>query len=214
MLEHVGYQTRLVTGFYTNPEHRFSRDKELAILPRDAHVWLEVNAGHGYWIPLEPTPGFLPPRYRVSWWYQLVKARTAIALSGLACISLVAVVYLLRRFLFEVLCRLAWPLIAVRSDRAKVAWLAWVIDLRLRLAGQPRSRGTLPREQFKRLASELPEPLVAALGRYWQESDRLWFGGESQMSQEGRQAVRSLWRYLTTAKLRRGPNSPVAISSN
>jgi len=210
MLEHVGYKTRLVTGFYTNPEHRFSRDKELAILPRDAHVWLEVNAGHGYWIPLEPSPGFLQPIYRTSWWYQLVKARTAIALSGLACISFALVVYLLRRFLFEIACRLAWPLIALLSDRRKVAWLTRIIDLRWSLAGQPRTPGTIPREQFRQLQPELPAQLKTALRNFWQESDRLWFGGERQMSQEGRRAVKDLWRHLTTAKLRDGRKSPVA----
>ncbi len=212
MLEHVGYKARLVTGFYANPRHRFGRDNEVAVLPSDAHVWVEVNVGHGHWVPLEPTPGFDRPRYAASLWYHLVKARKAIALGVMAMLGIVGGVYFLRRWLFEFVCYASWPMVSIFSDRARVAWLTRILDVRLSLAGQPRSRGTIPRQQFCQLSALLPDRLQHSLQSFLTESDRLWFGGESRMSRDGREAVQQLWCQLTIGKLRRR-NSPQLIKN-
>ncbi len=122
MLKHLGYDTRLVSGFYVSPNHAGSAG-DLAVLPRDAHVWLEINSGHGYWIPLEATPGYRQPRTTASWQYRLNKAKSAIAwVFVLTSTSLIGV-YVFRRWLFELLCQLSWPLVALLGDRRRVACL-------------------------------------------------------------------------------------------
>jgi protein-glutamine gamma-glutamyltransferase len=66
MLREIGFRTRFVTGFYVNPKQHDSLAGQTPITAQDAHAWLEVDVGMETWIPLEPTPGFLQPTYRVS----------------------------------------------------------------------------------------------------------------------------------------------------
>ncbi len=213
MLEHLGYETRLVTGFYANPAHAASGG-DMAVLPRDAHVWMEINAGHDYWIPLEATPGYRQPRTTASWWYRLHKAKLAIAWIAVVFASSLLGIYLLRRWLFEVLCRTSWPLVALLGDRRRVAWLGYVLDTRWALAGLPRNPGTLPREHFRKAIvvskrpvevpsnARLPE-LSSLLVRFFRESDQLFYGGVDKMTVEGQQATACIWKQLTVGRLRR-----------
>ncbi len=202
MLEHLGYETRLVTGFYVNPWNRLASDGEIAILPGDAHVWLEINAGHDHWVPLEPTPGFRPPRTTASWWYRLQQAKYAILITA-AVLCLVAVfVYVLRARIFELVCTLYGPVIPLLRDRQQVAWLAWLMDMRLRFAGHPRQRGSVPRSHFDSIAQALSQDLTRHLQQYFIASDRLLFGSSPRLEMAERAAIRRLWQELTIAKIR------------
>lgn len=203
MLEHLGYQTRLVTGFYANPLHYVSGESEIAVLPSDAHVWLEINAGHGYWIPLEPTPGFDKPRYSASLWYRLNKAKAAIAVWCAIGLVFTLGTYSLRRWLFEIACRIAWPFISLLDDRRQIASLTRVLDQRLRFAGTPRQAGTIQRTFFLNPIRTLPQDQAAQMHRFFNESDRLCFGGAKRISADGRAAIRSLWNALTVNSIRR-----------
>jgi protein-glutamine gamma-glutamyltransferase len=203
MLEHLGYQTRLVTGFYANPMHYLSGENEIAVLPRDAHVWLEINAGHGYWIPLEPTPGFDKPRYSASFWYRLNKAKAAIAVGCAIGLAFTVVTFLLRRMFFEIACRFAWPFISLIDDRRQVAFLTRVLDQRLRLAGSPRQPGTTQRMFFLNPIRTLPQDQANQMHRFFNDSDQLCFGVAQHVSAEGRTAIRYLWNALTVYSIRR-----------
>jgi len=208
MLQHLGYQTRLVTGFYANPTHHVARENEIAVLPQDAHVWLEINAGHGFWIPLEPTPGFEKPRYSMSLWYRLYKAKVEIAVFCMLGLVVTVGTYLLRRSLFEIMCRLVWPLVSLLDDRRKVACLTRVLDQRLRLAGTPRPVGTIQRALLlhgkQGVSQDLKaQDLTMQMQQFFNESDRLCFGGAQCISSEGREAVRCLWNALTVHSIQR-----------
>jgi protein-glutamine gamma-glutamyltransferase len=72
MLRELGYDTRLVTGFVARRQNRQGWSKEFAIYAEDTHAWLEVDLGAGQWIPLEPTPGYPLPVFRITWRYWLV----------------------------------------------------------------------------------------------------------------------------------------------
>ncbi|MCR9291698.1 MAG: transglutaminase-like domain-containing protein [bacterium] len=203
MLQHLGYETRLVSGFYADPRHLLKRDGETAITPQDAHVWLEINVGHDYWIPLEPTPGYRLPRYTSSLWFRIRQARNTILLGLLATSLLAAMIVLLRRQLFELACFVTWPVIARLGDRKRVAWVSFVLDQRLRLAGCARPQGCIPREHMKTAMRRIPTRVCQELQRYFGEADQICFGGTQQLSNSGRHAARIVWQQMTVQVIRR-----------
>jgi hypothetical protein len=202
MLEHLGYETRLVTGFYVNPTHYISTHNEYAVQSEDAHVWLEVNAGHDYWIPLEPTPGFRSPSYTASWWYQVQQVKWQIAqVIGIGAVTCL-LVYLLRSRLFDLLSWLGWPLVLLFSDRQRVRWLGWLLDRRLALCGLQRPLSSVPRNHFAS-GLELPEQMSQRLRTFLDASDALLFGNRQSLTPEQRSLMDSLWKELTVASLRK-----------
>ncbi|MEM8733866.1 MAG: transglutaminase-like domain-containing protein [Planctomycetota bacterium] len=150
MLDHLGYETRLATGFYTSPSHYDVRERATAILPQDAHTWLEVHAGRGYWIPLEPTPGFAKPRFRASWLYLARKHWRELAFGGSLIALFAAIVYFARRQLFMLWCRMLQPVLGVLGQRQQLAWLSWMLDMRWKLIGAQRNRSETQRRCFSR----------------------------------------------------------------
>jgi len=62
-----GYPTRLVTGFYADARRYDRRAGQAAVVKEDTHVWLEVALGQETWIPVEPSPGYEPPRMVLTW---------------------------------------------------------------------------------------------------------------------------------------------------
>ena len=62
LLRSCGYPTRLVSGFYADSNGYDRRAGQTAVVTDDAHVRLEVGASRGTWVPVEPTPGYEPPR--------------------------------------------------------------------------------------------------------------------------------------------------------
>lgn len=202
MLEHLGYETRLVTGFYVSPEHYIASDNEYAVQPGDAHVWLEVNAGHGYWIPLEPTPGFLPPRYSASLWYRVVQARNEIAaVTLLICLSITST-YILRSWIFDWICRCCLPALYILNDRRCMRWTAWMLDSRLSLIRRRRPNGFVLRKHFTE-AFDLPDPLKSKVHMVLDASDGIRFGNRAALSAVQRASMQELWRELTTNCLRK-----------
>ncbi|MEM9352308.1 MAG: transglutaminase-like domain-containing protein [Planctomycetota bacterium] len=70
MLRSLGYDTRVRSGFYANPD-RFERNSDLTpVVAEDAHFWVEVRTSNGLrvtkggeklagvWATVEPTPGY------------------------------------------------------------------------------------------------------------------------------------------------------------
>lgn len=204
MLDHLGYRTRFVAGFYANPKHYIAREGEIAILPSDAHAWLEIDVGHGYWIPLEPSPGYQTPPYSASIWYRIKQNRWAIAMWTLAFSSAALCLFLLRSLLVEWASWIAFPAMFLMNDRLRISWLTWLLELRCRLAGIPRAKGVLLREHLHRFRTILPSDLSCHVQLYLESADRIWFGGTSHLSKNDQAAIASVWHGLTTKALRRG----------
>lgn len=203
MLDELGYQTRFVAGFYANPQHYIARDGEFSILPRDAHAWLEIHIGHGYWIPLEPSPGYREPRYAASWWYHIQQNRWAIAAGMTLGIIVTLSLYLLRGWLIEWASWLTFPLLRLLSHRSQVSWLTWLVEVRCRIAGVPRTKGKALREHLRPFRNCLPNELCQQLSRYLASADRMWFGGMHRLSESDRAAIAGVWLGLTTQALQR-----------
>ncbi len=204
MLEHLGYETRFVTGFYANPTHYLARDREYAIQSSDAHTWIEIHAGHGYWIPLEPTPGFRIPRYSASLWFRLNEAHATILWSLTGFVTLGTLLYCLRRTFLELLAFVLLPLVSLLNDRQRIGWLTWMIDKRLRMAGHPRRLGVTPRAFLKRLQIGMPDGLGYQLEKVLEAADRITFGHATALSNVEREAISRVWRGATANVLRRG----------
>lgn len=203
MLREIGFRTRFVTGFYVDPKQRDRLTGQTPITTQDAHAWLEVDVGMDTWIPLEPTPGFLQPSYRVSLAYRL--RQNALAIAG-TCVGLIVAtgcLWLSRAYLFELLCRLLSFVLPWVSDRRRVRWLVGVLDRRCRLAGMARPQSIPPREWLLQCSQKQTAAWTHALIRFFNEADRLNFGCGSSLSVEGRQACVQLWREVNTFVLRR-----------
>jgi len=204
MLDHLGYRTRFVAGFYANPKHYVAREGEISILPSDAHAWLEIDVGHGYWIPLEPSPGYLAPQYTASIWYRMKQHRLAIAMWTLTVSATTLCIYLLRGLLIEWVSWVAFPALFLLNDRLRITWLTWLLDVRCQLAGVPRTKGTVLREHLNRFRTDLPSDLGQQVHLYLESADRMWFGGVSSLSKCDQAAIAQVWQGLTTRTLRRG----------
>ena len=59
LLRSLGYSTRVVSGFYADPEQYDSQSQHTPVLPDDVHFWVELRMMGGDWITIEPTPGYL-----------------------------------------------------------------------------------------------------------------------------------------------------------
>jgi len=110
-----GIPARLVSGFYVDPANRDTKTGKTAVGPLDVHFWAEVHVGDGNWIPVEPTPGYLPPAESLTWFDHSIQAALAVitwclthwpwAISGLAAL---AVLTFIRRRLWAIAGWLWW----------------------------------------------------------------------------------------------------------
>jgi hypothetical protein len=150
MLRHLGFDARLVTGFYA--PRRTDRWRlggwvggEIDVLPEDAHVWTEVKVADELWLPVEPTPGYEPPRMHRTLAKRIAAMFWAASPVGLVacCVGLVG--WVSRRLWGEWVCRVVWFLSAPLTGRRRVAVLVRLLEWRGLLAGLKRPAGVTHR---------------------------------------------------------------------
>ncbi|MBL8890601.1 MAG: transglutaminase domain-containing protein [Planctomycetaceae bacterium] len=144
-LRSQGVPARLVSGFYVNPKHYDRKTGKTAILPSDAHFWAEVHVGEGNWLPIEPTPGYLPTPESLSLLDQVVE--TAVALFwwsianwplALLIVLVTSTVIVLRRWLWDQSLFWAWRLsLWIRPQQAVPATFRLLERRGVRI-GKPR----------------------------------------------------------------------------
>jgi protein-glutamine gamma-glutamyltransferase len=140
-----GYPTRLVAGFYANARRYDHRAGQTAVVKDDTHVWLEVAAGQGTWIPVEPTPGYEPPRMVLTWseyaWSLALGFSTWAAakwpfVSALFALALLAAWK--RQQVIDSMAWLAWRAALLGKPRWTVLATMRLLECRARLAGCSR----------------------------------------------------------------------------
>ncbi len=178
MLDHFGYETRLVTGFYVNPDHFDRSQRATAILPSDAHCWIEVNSGHGYWVPFEPTPGFREPPIRSTWmfwvsrnWPRVVRNIAVVAVASIAIIAL-------RGWFFNAMLLCLAPLIRLLPQKRRLASLRTLLDLRWSLIGAKRPASVTPRRRLHSQNWGLNETQQAVATAFFDTYEAQRFGAE------------------------------------
>jgi protein-glutamine gamma-glutamyltransferase len=165
MLRSLGYPTRCVSGFYADPKRYDGRAGQTSVVGDDAHVWLEVAIANGVWVPVEPTPGYEPPRmartYREMAWDVLaglgnsIRAHWGLALGA---VTLAFIGGWRRRSLLDALACLVWQGRLLGGPRHSVLATLWLLEQRARRAGcgRPRER-TLAQWHGPRLLAPGPQ---------------------------------------------------------
>jgi hypothetical protein len=152
LLRSLGYQSRLVSGFYAAPARYDPRTRHTPVTTDDVHVWAEVRLPTGVWVAVEPTPGYelMPPSIS---WADLARsavasawrwARSHSAWLGLAVVGLASAVAL-RREVADALATLAWRARPAADVRRFAIDALRLVERRSRWAGRPRLSGQTPR---------------------------------------------------------------------
>lgn len=178
MIRSLGYESRLVGGFYVSGSARswgswgFGQSDVKA---EDVHNWVEVLVDQDLWVAIEPTPGFEPPARHRSLGSKSLAALVASlpAIGGLATAVLALVWF--RQIWGEWLCRLAWAIPFPWSPRQRVTLLIRLLDARGRLAGMRRPPGMTPRCWVRETSAALDSSLRVAADRFFDAADSLFF---------------------------------------
>lgn len=67
ILQHLGFETRVVSGFYARPDRYDPITRRTAVAPEDLHFWTEVRERRGSWITVDPSPGYEVLYEATSW---------------------------------------------------------------------------------------------------------------------------------------------------
>ncbi len=202
MLRSLGYQARLVSGFYVDPHKydRFARHTE--VLSDDVHLWTEVRTACGLWIPLEPTPGYLEPPFDRSLWNKAKEQFWA----WLPWIATTAgagwLLWLSRAIWGEWLCLVAWWISRPLQPSVRIKWLVRLLDWRSRLAGCRRPVGVPPSRWFQAATAGCGQDVSGATTRFFATADRVCFAPQSRLAPTWADDASQLARSLTVRRLR------------
>jgi transglutaminase-like putative cysteine protease len=147
LLRHLGYRTRLVSGFYAAPEKYDSRSRHTPVVAQDVHFWAEVELGFNHWVTVEATPGYevlQPPTTLAQRCLQAMRSAwqwcwNHPASLAAGCVVLVATAWY-RRHLLDFLLRSLWHIPASRSAEACILATVWLLDRRCSCVGRPRPK--------------------------------------------------------------------------
>jgi len=89
LLRSLGYATRVVSGFYADPQRYDVASRHTPVLEGDVHFWTEVRVSAGGWIPVEASPGYEllgpPPGLLQRAWNACVSVIEFCGRNALAC---------------------------------------------------------------------------------------------------------------------------------
>lgn len=158
LVRSLGFPARLVCGFYADSNRYDRRAGQTTVAREDAHVWVEVCISGGNWIPVEPTPGYEPPRTVQTWreWACCVAVAAGDWLvNHWAFVTVLAVASLIviwqRRLIADAAGCAVWRVSWLGSPRRVVLATLWLLERRARLAGCSRPRNWTPTAWYGRL---------------------------------------------------------------
>ena len=207
-LRHLGYPTRVVSGFYARAEDYSTRTGQTAVNADDLHFWIEVQSADGTWLTTEVTPGFQTPWYRPT-----LLARVNRGLGGLRdllvqnpvpTIAWAALIFALWRWRLRLCerCLTTWCLWAPPWLRARrLTTTLQLLDLRSQLAGRPRPRSTTPGAWYGVLAEPAAQQFVTKLYQVLYAPGAL--PRATARPADGRPICRNVVRVLSAHRLRR-----------
>ena len=178
MAKEIGLPSRLVTGFYVRPDAFDYGAGHASVLPRDVHVWAEIRLADGRWFEIEPTPGYLQPKYRPSLWLVAKRFAAAYWPVGLGLGLFGVFSFLTRRVWIDWSLHLVWLLAGWLRPRPKLGLAMKIIETRARLAGERRPQGCSQRDWMEQL-TRTDENIYGAAERFCDTADALFFGSET-----------------------------------
>ena len=161
LLRSLGYETRVVSGFYARPENYDRQARVTSVFAEDAHFWVEVlatsvDASHStypamrqHWVPIDPSPGYEVLLAPESFW-SLLATHSALTweavkrnpLVTLACCMAGLLAYLTRATLWDFAITSWWRIQHRWGDgRHRVKSTLRLLERRARVRGRPRGQG-------------------------------------------------------------------------
>lgn len=208
MLRHLGYDARLVVGFYADANVRDPRSNQMIVQKSDGHAWCEIRTAGNAWITLDPTPGHVVAVARqnrfaaaaasmVSWaWAHW--PRVALGFAG-ACGSIVY-----WRHLADVTLTLWFRCRVLVAPTDALRLTARLIDGRAKLWRCPRRNGQTLRQFIGGL--RLPAATRTAMSRFLQSLEQHLYGTAPAV--DGRPLARIAARTISRRALRASTLSP------
>lgn len=189
MLQQLGFESRLATGFYAPKRATRWATSQVDVLAEDAHLWCEVKAAEGVWVPLEPTPGYEQPQLYRTLIRRFASAVWVTFLYALGFIVAIGILWYSRRVWGEWMCRAIWRLSKPISERRRVALLVRLLDWRGKLAGTRRDVGVTPRRWAEQAAmvaegvdgGDKSASLQVAASRFFDVADAAFYGPSAAM---------------------------------
>ena len=158
LIRSLGFETRVVSGFYADPDNYDYQSRLTSVYADDAHFWVEVLAsppiaessgeqtGPERWLTVEPSPGYqvlLAPEtlwsqllYRAALTWQVVRSNP---LTALAIVALVLVTWRNRADAVDLAITCWWRLHHKWGDiRHQVISTLRLLERRARVRGCPR----------------------------------------------------------------------------
>lgn len=219
LLRAIGYPTRLVTGFYADPDRFDYQSGQTAVLADDVHVWAEVCVDGRNWVTIEPTPGYEAPTENLTWKQRAMLVFTRSLdwckrhLFGLSAFALFAAVLAASRLVWLDLigsgvCRL----LGIRSTEARVLWTIRLLEWRAWLAGRSRPRQKTIAAWYAPLLDSATDELKPAVGRFFRWSDHLLYSARAIETNQ-REEVCTACAAVVAASRRRLLLTSITVSS-
>jgi len=162
-LRSLGYTARLASGFYADSRRYDARSDHTPVMPADLHFWVEVQAGPGHWMTLDPTPGYTvltPPLTFVETLLQPVMAIGGFVAShpwqSLALCSGFALLVWRRAVIADTIDEAVWLLRRRGDGREAVVRTLGLLERRCARAGLPRPRHATPSRWLAEVSERMP----------------------------------------------------------
>lgn len=220
LLRTLGYETRVISGFYADPKNYDRKSKITSVFAEDAHFWIEVLATPtsidseealsedvNYWIAIDPTPGYEVLLAPESFWTQLF-ARAALTwhalkrnpVRALAVVVMFAVVWRWKSYLLD-FCITAWWLVIHRwgDARHRVKSTILLLERRARVHGFPRAKGESLSKWSQTAVSKHPTTMNWRVAFFELANWALY--GEDIPSSYSRQEVNKLCKQAVAIKI-------------
>ena len=181
LLRSLGYQTRVVSGFYASPENYDRNSRLTSVYAKDAHFWVEVLASsfeaggrdsRSNWIAVDPSPGYTVLYAPETLWSLLFHRAVATwkvvknnPLTIFLCVVFLVAIWKKRADVCDVAITLWWRFHHRWGDiRQQVKSTLRLLDRRASVRGCPRPKGmSLSRWQLQ-LSSQAVTPAT------WEEA--------------------------------------------
>jgi hypothetical protein len=168
----MGYQSRVVSGYYAAPGRYDARTRHTPVTGEDAHFWIEVLLPGGTWAAVEPTPGYelMSPALSIGEriveflllaWLRVRSNSAAIAL-GLVVLGLIVA---FRRQILDRISTFWWWILARGSSRDRAIRTLRLMELRSSRADLRRPPGRTPARWYRSIAANAPTESRAELER-------------------------------------------------
>ncbi|WP_459555700.1 transglutaminase-like domain-containing protein [Lacunimicrobium album] len=145
LLRSLGYGTRVVSGYYVNPDKYDRISRHTPVHKEDLHFWVEVYLGANLWMTVEPTPGYVvlgpPPTVWEQAWAVAASGVNWISQHrwGVLAILLICVALVVTRLWWMDAARtLEWRTRRSRLSTQRVIAAQRILELRFSAIGAPR----------------------------------------------------------------------------